>query len=75
MLKVSVSQQFLSTSALWLLPVVLLSPSLVLSPYKLPAKPSSSAFCQVHTAAYRLCFNGLPLFAFCSQSFVLFNRG
>lgn len=39
MLKVSVS-----TSALQLLPVVLLSPFLFLCPYKLPAKPTTLHF-------------------------------
>lgn len=59
MLKVSVSQQYLSTSALWLLLLVLLPHALLQCPYKLPAKPSNSAFCQVHTGTCRLCFNGL----------------
>lgn len=46
MLKVNVNQQLLSTPVLCLLLLVLLSHALPQCPYKLPAKPSSSASSQ-----------------------------
>lgn len=61
MLKVSRSQQLLSTSALCLLLLVLLPHVLLQGLYKLPAKPDRSVSCQVCTGNHRLCFSGFPL--------------